>query len=199
MSIRILHLLHSLVMKQRIVSLRSVSDVKSQSVCEKHEFEKHQIQVEKSCSNSSTSWSKIDNVEWYNNLVIGLVDNLDTLAFQMCICTKPRMETFSKYQIRRWKCQMKEWMQMSGVLKCLAHLQELVCKSDAGASRAHNIWLGYSIGMKFYRELYLKQITVVQIWSFKSDIASTLFRGQIPSFEASKWHFSVFFQSFQHL
>ena len=68
----------------------------------------------------------------------------------------------------------------------------LAIKGDAGTSGEHNFWLGGRIGLKFYRELCLKEVTTVPIWSFKSDIVSTFFQGQIPSSEASKWHFRVF-------
>ena len=34
---------------------------------------------------------------------------------------------------------------------------------DAGTSREHNFWLGGRIGLKFYRELCLKDVTTVPI------------------------------------
>ena len=59
------------------------------------------------------------------------------------------------------------------------NLQELryfqLEENDVGASGGHKFWLGYPIGLKFYREFHLKEFTVVLILSFRLDIISTLF------------------------
>ena len=36
-------------------------------------------------------------------------------------------------------------------------------ENDAGASRGHNFWLSYPIGLKFYNDLHLKEVIVMSI------------------------------------
>jgi hypothetical protein len=50
--------------------------------------------------------------------------------------------------------------------------------------------------MKFYGELHLEYFTVVMFESIRLDIVSILFQGQIPSYKASNWGFSIFMRIF---
>ena len=68
-----------------------------------------------------------------------------------------------------------------------------------GFFEGHKFWLGYPFGMKFYGELCLEDFIVVSTKYIQLDIVSTLFRGQIPSYNASNWGFSVFTGIFKFL